>query len=256
MTPNCHHHVAGKGNLGPTFERSRKPRAKRLSSDFRSASHQKQSMNIYLRKSCRTLPKTTDSSMRSSLKGFWSILKRLSVGWISLSYQVRRNIKCSQKNKMLKMQDCEVDHKLTDKNTRTRRENEYIKERNDVWNAQPEGGRQNNIRKVRISETPTLSDLQRSNFRLRLYYQLNVVKRPIENTSYVNSLHLERQEQCPVTRPKGKHYLGIERSKPIPMKIQRISDIDFGNSPSELPKIETMLSDIGSDIEDVFALDI
>jgi len=264
MTPNHHRHVAGKErNVKPILERARNQTTNGRLRYFRRARQRKQSKKIYRHKSYRSLPKAPDPSMRLSPKGFWPFLKRLAGVRKSLGCQREQNIKDSQKKKKQEMQDCEIDVRLGNKSKISRSESEYFEKRNEDWDSQAgEGSKQNNFRKVYKPETPNLSGVQRSNFRIRLYYQLNVVERTMEKPSYI-TLHLDRQKlgkYCPVTRLNGKQYLWVERSKPIAMQSRfhdrRISDIDLGKRDNMFRRGKTNQSDKASDDEDIFALDI
>jgi len=150
--------------------------------------------------------------------------------------------------------------RLREKNENSCGASEFCKERKDDWDAQSEdNGASKNLTKGREFPAPKLSCVQISNFRIGLYYQLNVVKRTKEKPSDLNVLKLERLElgsYCPVRRLKGKHYLGFERSKPIAMQTRRISEVDFESRCSNLRKEKMSQSGKVSDNEDVFTLDI
>jgi len=260
MTPNCHRHVAeSERNVSPTLERSSKLSSKGRSSYFITARYRKQSTKIYRRKSYRTAQQTPDPPMRATQKGFWPILRRLAGARKSSSAEREQNLKDTQMKKKRDEQDCELDT-LREKNEISSSKNEYCKESNGDWETQSKGnGIPRNITKVRESPAPKLSCVQKADFRIRLYYQLNVVKRTKEKPPNLNSLKLERLElgsYCPLKRLKGKHYLGYERSKPIAMQTRRINEVEFDSRSSKMLKGETSESDKGSDSEDVFALDI
>jgi len=260
MTPNCHRHaVESERNVSPTLERSSKLSSKGLFSYFLTARHRKQSTKIYNRKSYRTARQTPDSAMRAITKDFWPILRRLAGARKSSSPKSDRKLKDIQMMKKRDVQDCELDT-LREKNKISGSGSEYCKESNGDWDTQSKGnGITRNIRKARESPAPKLSFVQRSNFRNRLYYQLNVVKGTKEKPANLNTLKLERLElgsYCPLKRLKGKHYLGFERSKPISMQTRRISEVDFDSRSSKLPNGEISESDNGSDSQDVFTLDI
>jgi len=260
MTPNCHRHAAeSERNVSPTLERSSKLSSKGRSSYFLTARYRKQSTKIYTRKSYRTARQTPDSPMRATTKGFWPILRRLAGARKSSNPKRDRKLKDIQMMKKRDVPDCELDT-LREKNEISGSESEYYcKESNSDWDTQSKGnGITRNITKARESPAPKLSFVQRSNFRIRLYYQLNVVKRTKEKPAKLNSLKLERLElgsYCPLKRLKGKH-LGFERSKPIAMQTRRISDVEFDSRSSKLLNGEMSESDKGSDSQDVFALDI
>jgi len=109
---------------------------------------------------------------------------------------------------------------------------------------------------------PSLTAVGTSNFRIRLYHQLNVVERNSKKPSY-----LEKSPFNARSRPsssaypnKGLGYRGtadleFERSKPIAMDMERGKDSDFGDHDRKWPEGPKSRSQ-GSDIEDVFALDI
>jgi len=257
MTPNCHRHAAeSERNVSPTLERSSKLSSKGRSSHFLTARYRKQSTKIYTRKSYRTARQTPDSPMRATTKGFWPILRRLAGARKSSNPKRDRKLKDIQMMKKRDVPDCELDT-LREKNSGS--ESEYCKESNGDWDTRSKGnGITRNITKARGSPAPKLSFVQRSNFRIRLYYQLNVVKRTKEKPAKLNSLKLERLElgsYCPLKRLKGKH-LGFERSQPIAMQTRRLSDVEFDRRSSKLPNGEMSESDKGSDSQDVFALDI
>jgi len=252
MAPNYHTNVdIRERNVSPTLERSSKRSSKGRSSYFRTARYTrytKQSAKIYRRKSCRTIPRTPNSPMRAKLKVIWPILRRLAGGRKSLRRQGDRNLEDIRTEKERKFQDCEADD--------SGRESKYSRKRTDRWD--DEEGR-SKLRKVQKPATPNLSDVQRSNFRIRLYYQLNVVKRVNEKPSYLYSLPYERSNfngYSSVTRLKGKHHFVVERSKPIAIDARRISDFHFGTCDRKLRAGKTSQSDKGSDNEDVFVLDI
>jgi len=260
MTPNCHRHVAeSERNVSPTLERSSKLSSKGRSSYFLTARYRKQSTKIYRRKSYRTARQTPDPPMRATQKGFWPILRRLAGARKSSSPERERNLKDIQMKNKRDLQDCELDT-LREKNEISSSKSKYCKESIGDWDTLSKGNViPRNITKARESPAPKLSCVQKADFRIRLYYQLNVVKRTKEKPANLNSLKLERLElgsYCPLKRLKGKHYLGFERSKPIAMQTRRISDVEFDSRSSKLLKGETSESDKGSDNEDVFALDI
>jgi len=260
MPANCHEHVAEKElNLSPTLKSSSKANSKGRSSYFLTARYRKQSTKIWRRKSCRASPQMPTPPMTANPKGFWRILRRLAGARKSSSPPRDRSPKDIQINKK-DVLDCEPDDRLGEKNKNSCRGSEYCKERKDDWDAQSEdNGARKNLPKARELPAPKLSCVEISNFRIRLYYQLNVVKRTKEKPSDVNSLKLERLElgsYCPLTRLKGKHYLGFERSKPIEMETRRISKVDFESRCSNLRKRKMSQSDKGFDNEDVFTLDI
>jgi len=259
MTPNCHRHVAEKErNVSPTLKISSKLSSKWRSSHFLTGRYRKQSTKINRRKSYRASPQIPAAPMKANPKGFWPILRRMAGARKSSSPQRDRNLKDIQIKKKKDGQDCELDDRLREKKENS--DSEYCKKRKDDWDTQPEGnGARKNLPKARELPAPKLSCSQISNFRIRLYYQLNVVKRTKEKPANLNSLKLGRLElgsHCPVTQVKGKHYLGFERSKPIAMQTRRRSEVDFESRCSNLRKGKMSQSDKGSDNEDVFALDI
>jgi len=261
MTTDCQRHVAEKErNVSPTLKRSSKLSSKGRSSYFLTVRYQKQSTKIYDRKSYRASPQMPAPPMRANPKGILPILRRLAGARKSSSPQRDGNLKDVQINWKKDVQDCELDDRLREKNENSCGGSDYCKERKDDWDAQPEdNGARKNLPKAREFAAPKLSCVQISNFRIPLYYQLNVVKKTKEKPSDLNSLKLERLElgnYCPVTRLKGKHYLRFERSKPIAMQTQRISEVDFESRCSNLRKGKRSQSDKGSDNEDVFTLDI
>jgi len=123
--------------------------------------------------------------------------------------QNNRHIPKGPKRKKQRTPDLELD---------VRNESKCCRERNNDWDATPaEGNKSINARRVQKSEAPNLSSAQRSYFRIRLYYQLNVVKRPIEKPSYYVNPYLKRHKvemHYPVIEQRGKHIL-VETSKPI-----------------------------------------
>jgi len=259
MTPNCHGHVAEKKrNASPSLKGSSKLSSKGLSSYFLTARYRKKSTKIYGGKSYRASQKMPAPPMTP--KGFWLLLRRMAGARKSSSLQRDRNLKDIQINKKKDVQDSELDDRLREKNGCSCPASGYCKERKDDWDAQSEdNGARKNLQKARELPAPKLSCKQISNFRIRLYYQLNVVRRTKEKPSDLNSLKLERLElgsYCPVTRLKATHYLGFERSKPIAMQTRRISEVDFESRCSNLRKGKRSQSDKGSDNEDVFTLDI
>jgi len=261
MTPNCHRHVAEKErNVSPTLKSTNKLSAKGRSSNFLTARSRKQSTKIYLRKSYRASPQMPALPMTANPKAFWPILRRMAGATKSSSPQRDRNLKDIQVKKKKDLQDCELDDRLREKKENSCGGSEYCKELKDDWGAQSEdNGARKNLPKARQFPAPKLACVQISHLRTRLYYELNVVKRTKEKPSDLNSLKLERLElgsYCPVTRLKGKHYLGFERSKPIAMQTRRISEVDFESRCSNLRKGKLRQSDKGSDNEDVFTLDI
>jgi len=159
-----------------------------------------------------------------------------------------RNLEDIYTEKERDFQDCETDDSES--------ESEYFRKRTDGWDNL--AGRSSH-RKVKKPATPNLSYVQRSNFRIRLYHQLNVVKRKNETPSYLYSLPSERSNLktlSPVTRLKERRHSMVERSKPIAIHARRFSDFQYGSSDSKLREGKTSQFDRESDNEDVFVLDI
>jgi len=256
ITPDWHQYAAEKERNGnTTFEKSSKLSVSEQSDFFGTAGHRKQTMNSYCRKT-RTLPKKPEPSMQESPKSLMSILKRMTGVTESINRQAERNVEDNQKKKQ-EMQNYAVDTRLRGKKKKSLRKIEYHKKFSDDPYAQTEeSNKRNNLSKPAAS---SLSGVQRSNFRIRLYYQLNVVKRQTVKSPYINSLKMKGQEHgsyCPAARIKLRHSYGVERSTPIAMQSRRISDVDFVNEDTNLRKEKTSHSDIESENEDVFVLDI
>jgi len=96
-----------------------------------------------------------------------------------------------------------------------------------------------------------LSSIHKPNFRVRLYYQLNVVDRRSKLPSHLNLLPFDSKSQ--VGRgSEGRIHQDIKRSKPIAMNKGRMSDFDVSGYDREWP----VGSVSRSDNEDVFTLDI
>jgi len=250
MAPNCLAYVARRErNVSPTLERSSKQRSKGRSCYFRTArSYTKQSTKIYRCKSCRQIPRTPSYPMRAPLDLIKPFLRRIAGGRKSMRSDMDCNLEEIHTGKEREFQDCDTDD--------SERESEYFGKRTDGWD---NGAGRSSHRKVKKPATPNLSDVQRSNFRIRLYYQLNLVNRENEKPSYLYSLHSERSNiktLSPVTRPKEKRHFMIERSKPIPIHSWRFSDFHYGGSDSKLREGKTSPSDRESDNEDIFVLDI
>jgi len=131
-------------------------------------------------------------------------------------------------------------------------EGEYFRKRTDGWD--DEAGRSSH-REVTKPAKPNLSDVQSSNFRMRLYYQLNVVKREKEKPWYRYSLS-NLKTYSPAKRLKEKRHFMVERSKPITINSRRLNDFHFENSSSKLREVKANQSDKKSDSEDIFVLDI
>jgi len=247
ITPNCHTMVSSKErNVSPTLERASKHSSKGRTSYFRTASYIKQSTKIYQRKSCRTKPRTPKSPLGAKLQSILPILRRLASGRKSLTCQRDPNLEDSHAQQKREFQDYEAD--------KTSGKSEYFRKRK---NERDDKEDRRNFQKTKKLVTTNLSDMQRSNFRIRLYYQLNVVKRVHEKPSYLYSLPCERSDLMgyrPVTR-LNDHFV-VERSKPIAINARRISDVDFRNSEIKLREDKRSQSDKGSDSEDVFVLDI
>jgi len=160
-----------------------------------------------------------------------------------------RNLADSHTEKDREFQDCEADQSGSD--------SEYLRKRKDSGYDEED---RSNLQKVQKPSTVKLSDIQKSNFRIRLYHQLNILKRANEKSLYRYSLHKWERPNlgiyCPVTRLKEKHHVEVERSKPIAINSRRIRDFESENSPIELRKVKTSQFDKVSDNEDIFRLDI
>jgi len=181
-------------------------------------------------------------------KLIWPLLRRLTGGRKSSRSKSHPdlNLEYSYAQKKRKFQDCEADDSG---------ESEYFRKRRDDWDDEED---RRNSHKTKKPAPPNLSNIQSSNFRIRLYYQLNVVKRANKKPSYLYSLpcELSNLERCrPVTRLMGKHHFVVERSKPIAIHARRIRDVEFGNFVVKLREDKTK-SGSWSDNEDIFALDI
>jgi len=248
MTPNCHAKMAVKvRHVNPTLERYSKQSLKGRSGYFRTAGYTKESTKIYRRKSCRTIPRTPNSPIRAKLQVIWPFLRRLAVlgGRKSSRRQSDPNLEESHTETKREFQGLEGDDSSG--------ESEYFRKRKNDYDGEEHGG---NFQKIKKPATPNLSHIQRSNFRIRLYYQLNVVKRVKEKPSYLHSLPCERsnlKRYRPVTRLSN---FVVERSKPIAIHARRISHVDFEDSKTMLRDDKTSQSDSWPDNEDVFALDI
>jgi len=246
--PNFDQHVERKERkVLPTSMRLRKL----IASFFQTAAgYRKKSKKIYRTKLNIILRKRSKSSGWACYRDFREILNRMTSGRKSLLRQNNQHIPKGPKKKKQKTPDFELD---------VRNESKCCRERRDDWDATPAGAYKSiNARRVQKSKAPNLSSAQRSNFRIRLYNQLNVVKRPIEKPSYYVNPYLERHKvemQTPGIDQRGKHIL-VERSKPIEVQKRRISDVVLEDREDMLPKRKTIQSDKEPENEDLFALDI
>lgn len=238
MAPSCHAYVACRErNVSPTLERSSKQRSKGRSCYFRTArSYTKQSTKIYRCKSSRPTPRKPNYPMRATLDLIKPFLRRIAGGRKSIRSDRDRNLEDIYTEKERDFQDCDTDDSES--------KSEYFRKCTDGWDNS--AGR-SSLRKVKKPATPNLSDVQRSNFRMRLYLQLNVVKRKNETPSYLYSSSSERS---------NLKTLSLERSKPIAIHARRFSDFHYGSSDSKFREGKTSQSDRESDNEDVFVLDI
>jgi len=100
------------------------------------------------------------------------------------------------------------------------------------------------------SVCPKLSSINRPNFRVHLYYQLNVIGRHSKLPSHLNSSPFSSNS---VDRRghKGRTHQEFERSKPIAMNEERIIDNDDGCCDREWSVDPASRFDN----EDIFALD-
>jgi len=105
-------------------------------------------------------------------------------------------------------------------------------------------------KKTRRMVLPNLSDVRNSNFRIRLYHQLNVVKR---RTSYLISEDTWTQsKRYDVNRRLGE----IQRSKPIAIDMERPFDWNDEYNERKRPEYNTNGSLARSENEDVFEMDL
>jgi len=202
--------------------------------------------------------------MWAKLKVLCPILQKLAGGRKSCRRQRDPNLEDSHTQKKREFQDCEASDSSS--------ENECFRKRKDDRDDEED---RRNFQKSKKPATPNLSDIQRSNFRMRLYYQLNVVERVNLKPSFLYSLPVERsslksprergrkrereRERLLYSRAiplKRKYHFVVERSKPIAIHARRIIDDHFGNSEMKFREDKTSQSDKWSDNEDVFALDI
>jgi len=187
----------------------------------------------------RNVSPTLERSSKQSSKGRFSYFRTAR----------DRNLADSHTEKDREFQDCEAYESGSD--------SEYLRKRRDSGYDEED---RSNLQKVQKPSTVKLSNIQKSNFRIRLYYQLNVLKRVNEKSLYRWSLpKWERPNlgiYCPVTRLKEKHHFLAEISKPIAINSRRIRDFDFENSHIELREVKTSQFDKVSDNEDIFRLDI
>jgi len=106
-----------------------------------------------------------------------------------------------------------------------------------------------------------LTAVRTSTFRIRLYHQLNVVERSSKKLSYLDQSPFNARGLPSIARANGclgkepTEDVQFERSKPIAMDTGRFNDSDIGGHDQKWP--EGLKSrPQGSDIEDVFDLDI
>jgi len=140
------------------------------------------------------------------------------------------------------------------------------KKQKDNWVKGSERNRANSELTTQHVARPTLSTLtavRTSNFRIRLYHQLNVVERSSKKPS-----HLHKSPFNPRSLPTSfanfsssfgfgrRAELEFERSKPIAMDTMRTNDSELGDHDRKWPEGPSSRSEGGSDNEDVFALDI
>jgi len=110
---------------------------------------------------------------------------------------------------------------------------------------------------------PTLTAVRASNFRNRLYHQLNVVKRSPRKPSYLgkcplNSLMMHSTFAF-ANGSRGEMRstnCEFERSEPLSIGKKRMNDVDFEDHNRKRSEEPTTMSQEGSDNEDVFALDM
>jgi len=135
------------------------------------------------------------------------------------------------------------------------------RERQNEWRTKNNASEIGSELETQAVSRPSLTAVRTSTFRIRLYHQLNVVERSSKKLSYLDQSPFNARGLPSITRPNGS--LGkeptekdqFERSKPIAMDTGRINDSDIGDNDQKWP--EGLKSrPQGSDIEDVFDLDI
>jgi len=112
-------------------------------------------------------------------------------------------------------------------------------------------------------DRPTLTAVRASNFRIRLYHQLNVVERSSKKPSYLHKSPFNpRSLPTSFANISGRISFGrrteleFERSEPIAMDTTRTNESELGDHDRKWPEGPSSRSEGGSDNEDVFALDI
>jgi len=137
------------------------------------------------------------------------------------------------------------------------------KKQQDNWVKRSDRNQVNSDLEPQHMSRPTLTAVRTSNFRIRLYHQLNVVERSSKKPSY-----LHKSPFIPRSLPTSFANLGgsfgfrrrakleFERSKPIAMDTRRTNDGELGDHDRKWPEGPSSRSEGGSGNEDVFALDI
>jgi len=137
------------------------------------------------------------------------------------------------------------------------------KKQRDNWVKRSERNQVNNELEPQHVSRPILTAVRTSNFRIRLYHQLNVVERSSKKPSYLHkSPFIPRSLPTSFANLSGSFGFGrraeleFERSKPIAMDTRRTNDSELGDHDRKWPEGPSSRSEGGSDYEDVFALDI
>jgi len=119
----------------------------------------------------------------------------------------------------------------------------------DNWQKYTSLNRGRNNLKTRSKDRPNLSDVQKSNFRFRLYYKLNVVQSRSKKLSFdIRGMHSALLCSC-----NRKHKHGLRRSMPIAMESFVRHDGNFDRRWAEHFTCQTAES---LEAGDIFKLEI
>jgi len=179
---------------------------------------------------CRRIPNTSQSvsvpAEKASSPGVQTVG---NIGKTSTVYN-------SQMDEVWKIKGCKmqafdvVEYQGNVSGRKRRREEDMIFRNKYTW------------KKSRRKRNYSLLSVRTSNFRIRFYYQLTVLKR--------NSL--SRRQYRPFTSYPIIPNIGVERSKPISLPERRIDSV-FGNCDMKFQNVVTIKT---VDNEEIFVLDI
>jgi len=124
----------------------------------------------------------------------------------------------------------------------------------DKWQEGSSINKKDNDLKTRCLVRPNLSDVQSSNFRIRLYYQLNVVQSRSKKLSvHTRGVHSAPARLCSHNR---KHEREVHRSMPITIDMGQSFVRHAGYVDRRWAEYNACRSTENLDTDDIFTLDI